>query len=1129
MFNEERLSDEQLQQLLVQWEEQKLSAASLLAKPAIPEQASDKFSKMRNALELLHYAGRSQSSDSSSTKPWLSEQTSDVSTAEGAPSHRYTFIRRLGQGGFGIVFLARDAQLNRNVAVKLPRLDIFLTKHMVQRFLREAQNVAKLNHPNIVPVLAIDDTSPMPSIVYHFCDGPTLAHWLKSSPEPVSATTVAKIGLLLADAVQHAHSRGVLHRDLKPSNILLEPATDKNAPHGFYESGTHWIPRIIDFGISKAMQDDSVDTMTTGLVGTTEYMPPEQLSGRMKDIGTHSDVYSLGVILYELLTKARPFGESSAVDILIKMRSSAVPSVRKRRLDVSRDLDAIITRCLDKDESHRYPTASELAADLRNYLDNKPVSVRSQTRLQRLASWSRRQPLVATLSVACVLLLCFGLAATSEYIRRSNLLVIQLSETNKELKAAMTKAEHAEREANAHAKNAERNARDLRVELYAADVSAAYQAQQDGDLTLYHTLLDRQIVLSDEVEDLRDLAWSYLWQKSHRPHLRIPASASPIYSLKFANSNSSAALCGADGMLRVFDLTDHSESRAWNAGQSELNSAVFSDDDRYLASAGDDGTVCIWEAFSGRLLNQFRAHPEQAHHVLFGPEDTLITSGNEPTIRIWNWRSGSPEGILERHHKSVQSIALSKDRKRLFSAADDATICIWQLDTKSLIAQSEAFEARNIDIELSSTDAAVFWADISGIARRANSSDAGDVQQLTDLTDHAQSIAVSPNGRRIAVASREGAIAIVDLNEHGSPIDSLEQISKWVAHRGRIYDLAFSADGSTLHSVGEDGNWRVWNPALSPPSVTLNVDDIVKPWKHFGLAFDQFDDDSCIFAVDSKIFRWNSVSNAVKQLAATKEPASRLIVCGKEGLVVTGHVDGEVNAWRFQTTGLERLWHYSWQNTPESIGGLTYCSSQNAIAIGIKGADAIRLLDVENGREIKRLTIPKVRGHDTDGRLLCSPDGKWLAAAMDKEVVVWNLHDETTTRLTGHTNMVSSLCFHPGSLFLISGSDDRTLRLWNLETGTSLAELRHHKDRVTSIVMSPDGRTFLTTDNSGATSVWHTVARKLLFELDVEEGEACLAANWSGQNLFRRGSEILLHADYFDRNYMLPKQPPDSP
>jgi hypothetical protein len=335
----------------------------------------------------------------------LLRSTSD----EGTPARlgRFEVRRELGRGSFGVVFLAYDPQLRREVALKVPRPEALLTPELRARFRQEAQAAAGLEHPNLVPVYEAGEQGPLCFIASAYCPGVTLAAWLKQRGEPVPVETAARLVAALAEAVEHAHRRGVLHRDLKPSNILLASPADPAA--------TDLSPRITDFGLAKLVEDGSgatlagCPTQTGAVLGTPRYMAPEQADGRSKAVGPAADIYALGVLLYEVLTGRPPFQADTALDTLWLVRTQEPLAPGRLRPGLPRDLETICLKCLHKEPGWRYASARALADDLGRFLRHEPIHARRAGPLGRLARWGRRNPTLAiTITLAGALV---GLAA----------------------------------------------------------------------------------------------------------------------------------------------------------------------------------------------------------------------------------------------------------------------------------------------------------------------------------------------------------------------------------------------------------------------------------------------------------------------------------------------------------------------------------------------------------------------------------------------------------------------------------------------------------------------------------------------------------------------------------------------
>lgn len=321
---------------------------------------------------------------------------------------RFEIIKKLGEGGFAKVYLANDPFLNRKVALKLLRSSLFYSEDVINRFEREAQAAAILNHPNIVPVYESGSLDGERFIASAYCEGQTLEQWL-AKQDTVEPDSAAAIVAVLADAVEHAHQRGIIHRDLKPANVLLVTKNSKLRSASPLDRDPN-LPgqlRIADFGLAKhAGTTDQMETTEGSIVGTPAYMSPEQARGKTS-IGATSDIYSLGVILYELLTGELPILGDSNIDTLIAIRNQDPKSPRRIRGSIPRDIEAICLKCLAKDSAARYATARELALDLRRWSSGEPILARRTSILERTTKWIRRNPVLAG-AFACVTLAMFA-------------------------------------------------------------------------------------------------------------------------------------------------------------------------------------------------------------------------------------------------------------------------------------------------------------------------------------------------------------------------------------------------------------------------------------------------------------------------------------------------------------------------------------------------------------------------------------------------------------------------------------------------------------------------------------------------------------------------------------------------
>ncbi len=265
---------------------------------------------------------------------------------------RFEVFEELGTGGFGIVYRAWDPRTERDVALKIPRIEVLASTELQTRFEQEARAAAKLDHPNIISVLEAGSDGILPYIAAAYYPGVTLAAWLRDHPAAVDSRVIAEFVQKLAMALAHAHDRGVLHRDIKPNNILLVPATETSTADLALAEAT---PKLMDFGLAKLASDGQDMTRTGALLGTLRYMPPEQAEGRVREIGPASEVYGLGAVFYELLSGQSLFEADSDIEVLRKIATEEPRRIRQLRPAASRDLETICEKCLEKEPAQSVP------------------------------------------------------------------------------------------------------------------------------------------------------------------------------------------------------------------------------------------------------------------------------------------------------------------------------------------------------------------------------------------------------------------------------------------------------------------------------------------------------------------------------------------------------------------------------------------------------------------------------------------------------------------------------------------------------------------------------------------------------------------------------------------------------
>jgi serine/threonine protein kinase/WD40 repeat protein len=607
--------------------------------------------------------------------------------------------RELGRGGAGMVVLAIDTKLHRRVAIKIPHPQFITHDELRSRFIREAEASARLDHPHIVKVLEVGQEGPISFIVNEYCDGPSLAQWQRDHAGPIPAMVAATIVRDLAHAVHHAHLQAVLHRDIKPGNVLVFPS---GTPNGLP------IVKLCDFGLAKLLDEEMGQTKSGDLIGTPAYMAPEQVEGKLSEIDTRTDVYSLGALLFELLTGRPPFEGETRAAILLKVTHQEPPYIRTLRKDVPADLATIVAKCLSKSKDSRYASAFELATDLNRFLDGLPTLARPISVWESAKRWVRRRPLIAS---------ALALSAISVIA-----LIATLFATNTQVRQSLEKMRIAEQKAVDEAYRS-------KLHLYAADVRYAQESLRDGQTDVAREALSRHIPGPGEA-DLRTWAWQYLWQQSLRPGRLLGNNTTPVIDATISPDGKTVVAGMKRGQLAMWDLStgkelhrstvhlgdttavryspltgklwscgDEGALREWNGETSRavirltpgVKEMAFSVDGKYLATGNQWGQLSIVDAVTGKLIKVLRAHAEVIGCVEFSPDGRYLLSASEDRhVRLWSTVDFEKLAELQLPSKIV-SAAFSPDSTRIALALRQTNeVAILRLLENTQYPQNEA-------------------------------------------------------------------------------------------------------------------------------------------------------------------------------------------------------------------------------------------------------------------------------------------------------------------------------------------------------------------------------------------------------------------------------------------------------
>jgi len=639
---------------------------------------------------------------------------------------RYTLVNLIGSGGHGLVFLANDSTLKRKVALKIPRPEWLAAERHRKRFLREGHALARLDHPGIVSIYDFGESGSVCYLATAYVDGPSLAEWLARQPERPSPVAAANLALQLAEAVAHAHSRGVLHRDLKPSNILVEPAIGPDATP---------ILRISDFGLAKLLDESREDRTETLPFGTPRYMAPEQAAADRERIGPATDVYGLGAILHAILTGAGPDGPAGAPGTGLAARP-----------DVPDSLCRIMARCLQRKPEDRYPTAEELAGDLRRFLAGEPVRARPRSRLQAVASSVKRHP-AAVVALAVVGVFVAFLAAS----RRTD----------------ESRLETARRLSGRDAVDKAREAEAERHRNYVKDIQRGFHLIQ-ANHDCRSADVDRLDSWSGPREpgsvDERGFESGYLKNLGHREWLTLrhrrpgDGGRASVYYARFSADGRRLVSAGADGTARIWDVATGRLTKVLDHHGTDVNAAVFSTDESRVATGSDDGLVRLWDAASGVMIREFaRVHSDEVSCLVFTPDcRRLVSGGKDHRLAVWDVATG--HALVGDDPLGWWIVSLAMARNGKFAVVGTSTP-----GRIALLELKEPYPLR--------------WLSHSAGAVKA--------------------VDLAPDGRIIAAAA-DSDVLLLDPSGK-SPEWRLRD------HHDDVYSMAFATDGSLLASGGGRG------------------------------------------------------------------------------------------------------------------------------------------------------------------------------------------------------------------------------------------------------------------------------------------------------------------------------------
>lgn len=1012
-----------------------------------------------------------------------------VAERSGMMIGRYKLMEQIGEGGMGLVFVAEQQQpVRRKVALKVikPGMD---SRAVIARFEAERQALAVMDHPNIAKVLDAGTTeSGRPFFVMELVrDGPITRF---CDDRRMAPRERLELFVHVCQAVQHAHLKGIIHRDIKTSNILVTLHDGKP------------VVKVIDFGIAKAigqqLTDKTVYTRFTQMIGTPMYMSPEQAEMSGLDVDTRTDIYSLGVLLYELLTGTTPCEEErlrtagfDEMRRIIRDEEPVKPSTRvstlgpdaatvsaTRQSDPKRlsrlfrgDLDWVVMKALEKDRNRRYESASGFAADIERYLHDEPVLACPPSAFYRFRKFARRH--TAALSMTAALAAAM-LVAVGSLISAVNV----LAASNAQIKEEQTQTNTAlgrEKQANDDlTRTLEEKLRSLyfhRVALAERELAASREGRAEELLDECPVSLRSWERGAEPITFRGHSAW--VWRATFSPDGQYVASAGGIPLI---------------GEIKIWKPTTGEVVRTLRSHIGPVIGVAFSPDGQRLASAGWDRTIKVWEVATGTLIRTQSAHRQQVLSVEFSPDGKLLASASaDRTIKLWDAASGQELRTLQGHTDSLTRVTFSPDGKHLASAGFDTTVRLWDTATGQAIHVLRGHTGPVFDVNYSRDGQRIASTGGGGRAMIWNATNGEHIRTIRVHIDAGVGIAFSADGRRLASSSVDKNIKLWD-------VESGEEVLTIRGHDDAVMSVTFSPNGQQLVSASIDGTAKVWdiNPNTAQPSLMLRTlrghnDTVV------AVAYGADGKFLASASLDQTVRLWDATSGAERHILSGPVYSLSFSRDGRR-LATVGFTD-TVRIWDAATGNEVRAF-------PNFGPAVALSPNGDRLAAGLDSFN-VRIWNVESGRE--EFTLPEAEPLTC---MVFSPDGAKLASSSLFGTV--KIRDLATRQvehnLRGHRHYVQTVVYSRDGKRFATASWDKTARVWDAATGKELLTLTGHQDRVRSVAFSPDGKYLATASLDHAVKIWDATTGKAIRTLRGTTGYVgSVAFSADGKNLATGG------------------------
>jgi eukaryotic-like serine/threonine-protein kinase len=978
----------------------------------------------------------------------------------------YRILEEIGRGGMGVVYKAEQVSLNRNVALKVLPAYLNFSDQAVLKFRREAEAGGRQSHPGIVAVHSVGECGGAHFIAQELVEGGyTLEDWLErhrgEGGLPMGYfREVAKLVSKVADALRHAHTSGVIHRDVKPSNILLTP---------------EGVPKLTDFGLAKV--EDALSLSRSGsFAGTPYYMSPEQAGSSQKGIDHRTDIFSLGVTLYEMLTLAKPFEGETSHEVLKKILSQEPRNPRRVNVRVPHDLEVICLKALEKDPQHRYDTMSDFLADIERFLAGEVIHARPAGVLTRTGKWIKRNPTlsvgictaIGALVVSVFLYLQWRIAETekaraetekarSEAFRLVNESTTVLP-TNPGL-ALLLAIEGADRLTGNLANNA---------------LIAALAACREKK-TIFHDDCVRFAALSpmgDRIVTACEGGSAWIWDAETGEKTASLEGHSLSVNIALFNPKDGERILTAsrDMTARIWDATTGEALLCFEEHENDVRHAAFDPTGRRVVTASADMTARVWEATTGEEISVLTGHAWAVNTAVFHPEDNgkVLTSSEDGTARIWDVESGEARIVFD-HRAAVLSADFSPDGKEVITVSEDHVVRVWNVLTGD-------------DLALLMPEDKTVLAAFSPDGRRVVSAHQDKRIQIWDV-----SVA------KTVASAKEQMRGIIPLKDEGTSVWQYlikRRLIELLGHVGTVNSVVFSKNGEQAITASNDGTVRIWDARPEPVPISLAGS---RERTHF--AFTTDGQKVATVSEDKKTIRvWNTRTG--EELFQFEDPAPELWI----RFILFTPLDERLVAG-FQKNCV-RIWNLS---TGEPVQGpdhngdlydISFSSDgkKGISASGACGGETVKIWEVSTGKDL--LNLAHDRGVQT---AMFSLDGERVVTGSDDGAsYIWD--SETGDRLKvlkGDEGKIVSAMFDRKGNNVLTLSETGVACLWDLTTGDRLVLSNGAGEKARSAIFDSVGNRILTISESRAARIWDAATGKEIAR--VQHGDRINSARFSNK------------------------------